>query len=220
MRCPGYDPPPCRSSPVRPVEGLQQIFVSSSVGTQGLLRPSRPARKRLCTVLAGTEAAFESPADGERRQRSQRSPECALLPGNFFRALVFSVRQNFAPQAGGAKMHRLLLGPWRPWRKSFVWGSDLRFVFTDPLAAWLITIAASESWRVASRSLRPRQTRKKSAPTAAREPMTPSRELHGLLPRQVLRRGLPKDPPQAAQKGMQEARGRAQGREAVQSGAR
>ena len=105
LRCPGYDPPPCRSSPVRPVEGLQQIFVSSSVGTQGLLRPSRPARKRLCTVLAGTEAAFEPPADGEeRRQRSQRSPECALLLGNFFRVLLSVLSEaEFCASSRGRK---------------------------------------------------------------------------------------------------------------------
>ncbi|EJK56428.1 hypothetical protein THAOC_23683, partial [Thalassiosira oceanica] len=48
-------------------------------------------------------------------------------------------------------------------------------------------------------------------------------ELHGLPPRQVLRRGLPEGPPQAAQEGMQAARSRAEGtegREAVQSRAR
>ncbi|EJK51542.1 hypothetical protein THAOC_29278, partial [Thalassiosira oceanica] len=44
--------------------------------------------------------------------------------------------------------------------------------------------------------------------------------LHGLPPRQVLRRGLPEGPPQAAQEGLQAARGRDQGRAAVQSGPR
>ncbi|EJK66522.1 hypothetical protein THAOC_12557 [Thalassiosira oceanica] len=44
--------------------------------------------------------------------------------------------------------------------------------------------------------------------------------LHGLPPRQVLRRGMPEGPPQAAQESVQAARGRAQGRAAVQPGAR
>ena len=110
LRCPGYDPPPCRSSPVRPVEGLQQIFVPIVVRRDPgllllLLRPSRPARKRLCTVLAGTEAAFEPPADGEeRRQRSQRSPECALLLGNFFRVLLSVLSEaEFCASSRGRK---------------------------------------------------------------------------------------------------------------------
>ncbi|EJK43967.1 hypothetical protein THAOC_37539, partial [Thalassiosira oceanica] len=54
----------------------------------------------------------------------------------------------------------------------------------------------------------------------ARERRRQAQELHGLPPRQVLQRGLPEGPPQEAQGCMQEARGRAQGRAAVQSGAR
>ncbi|EJK52820.1 hypothetical protein THAOC_27871, partial [Thalassiosira oceanica] len=44
--------------------------------------------------------------------------------------------------------------------------------------------------------------------------------LHGLPPRQVLQRGLPEGPPQAAQEGMQAACSGTQGRAAVQSGTR
>ncbi|EJK48400.1 hypothetical protein THAOC_32803, partial [Thalassiosira oceanica] len=53
----------------------------------------------------------------------------------------------------------------------------------------------------------------------ARERLRRAQELHGLPPRQVLRRGLPEGPPQAAQEGMQAACGRARGRATVQSGA-
>ncbi|EJK56720.1 hypothetical protein THAOC_23342, partial [Thalassiosira oceanica] len=54
----------------------------------------------------------------------------------------------------------------------------------------------------------------------ARERHRQAQELHGLPPRQVLRRGLPEGSPQAAQEGVQAARGRGQGRAAVQPGAR
>ncbi|EJK75515.1 hypothetical protein THAOC_02759, partial [Thalassiosira oceanica] len=47
-----------------------------------------------------------------------------------------------------------------------------------------------------------------------------AQELHGLLPRQVLQRGLPEGPPQAAQEGLQAAHSRARGRAVVQPGSR
>ena len=47
-----------------------------------------------------------------------------------------------------------------------------------------------------------------------------AQELHGLPPRQILRRGLPEGPPQDPQEGLQETRGRIEGRETVQPGAR
>ena len=45
-----------------------------------------------------------------------------------------------------------------------------------------------------------------------------AKELHGLPPRQVLRRGLPESAPRAAQGTVQETRGRAKGRAAVHAG--
>ncbi|EJK49801.1 hypothetical protein THAOC_31286 [Thalassiosira oceanica] len=53
-----------------------------------------------------------------------------------------------------------------------------------------------------------------------RERHCQAEELYGLPPRQVLWRGLPEGPPQAAQEGVQAACGRARGRAAVQPGAR
>ncbi|EJK71918.1 hypothetical protein THAOC_06598, partial [Thalassiosira oceanica] len=54
--------------------------------------------------------------------------------------------------------------------------------------------------------------------TPARKRRRQAQELHGLPPRQVLRRGLPEGPPQEAQEGLQATRSRAQGRAAVQAG--
>ncbi|EJK48681.1 hypothetical protein THAOC_32499 [Thalassiosira oceanica] len=67
---------------------------------------------------------------------------------------------------------------------------------------------ADHPWQRSLRQLRQAQERHRQA-----------QELHGLPPCQVLWRGLPEGPPQAAQEGLQATRGRVEGRAAIWSGA-